>query len=51
NEPDTVNDEVTFMLEPINSTEIDNTDPDAKSENTMTAMMKDLNEEQPNTPF
>ncbi|CAG8741727.1 9235_t:CDS:2, partial [Gigaspora rosea] len=45
------NDEVTFTLEPVNPTETNNADPDSKSEVTMAAMMKDLNEEQPNIFF
>ena len=45
NEPEIVNDEVTFTLEPVNLTETNNADPDSKSEVTMAAMMKDLNEE------
>ncbi|CAG8824893.1 14899_t:CDS:1, partial [Gigaspora rosea] len=34
-----------------NPTDTNNTDPDSRSEVTMAAMMKDLNKEQPNTPF
>ncbi|CAG8622456.1 25373_t:CDS:1, partial [Gigaspora rosea] len=51
NESEIVNDEETFTLEPVNPTEINDADPDSRSEITMAAMMNDLNEEQPNTPF
>ncbi|CAG8797104.1 22928_t:CDS:1, partial [Gigaspora rosea] len=42
NEPEIVDDEETFTLEP----ETNNADSDSRSEVTMAAMIQDLNEEQ-----
>ncbi|CAG8804458.1 8381_t:CDS:1, partial [Gigaspora rosea] len=47
NEPEIVEDEETFTLEP----ETNHADPDSRSEVTIAAMIQNLNKEQSSTPF